>query len=451
MKKTKILSIIISAAAAVQSLSYFTASAEYYDDANLIISVFNEDEGGFYTENNDFMIVGSQKCAPGQAGAVFLDGFNTSESNPVELTNIAVDTRNTYTIIPSGKDQDGYHYSLDWKRAEPSFTFEDGKDQKIELYMKKFFFVINSEQLSSQTHSEEVLEDTGNVINSIYNVINSYDFMLLDSTQRVNAVDAVLEDLKLIGLVSNYNFNNDEKTMEFTYKCGITGTLRPAVFIGRGETIDDIKPPKKAEHDINCDGDFAVSDVISLQNWLVRNERAAYINYKAADLCPDGKIDVFDLVAAKKEIIGSSYSANDSENIGFELVEKKKRSFYIYYHQYAYTYIVRSLDELNEVTTVLDDKVDDIAGIDEDFFADKALVLHYTKNTSGSVNHFLDRIYSEGGVLKVDVSSTCPEIATCDMVYTRFAAAVEKSAVEGLTTDSPDIGSFPENTVYSDR
>lgn len=446
MKKAKVLSLIISAAAAVQSLSCFPTSAEYYDDANLIISVFNEDEGGFYTEDNDFMIVGSQKCVPGQAGAVFLDGFNTSEANPVELTNIGVDTRNTYTIIPSGKDQDGYHYTLDRKRAEPNFTFEDGKDQKVELYMKKFFFVINSEQLSTQTHSEKVIEETGNVIDSIYNVINSYDFMVLDSMKRVNAVDSVLEELQYEGLISEHSFNNEDKTMEFTYSCGITGTLRPAVFIGRGETIDDIKPPRKAYHDINCDGNFAVSDIISLQNWLVQNERAAYINYRAADLCPDGKIDVFDLVAAKKELINDK-----NENIAFELKEQVKQWQFKNEQLYDHTYIARSLNEFNSIISALDYEPVDIKGIDENFFNDKALVLSYKVEGSGCINHTINRIYSENGVLKMDISSTVPEVCTCDMVYTRFVAAVDKSAVEGLVTDAPDINSFHENTLYSYR
>ena len=283
MKKTKLTSLIIGTAIAAQSIACFTATAEYYDDANLIISVFNEDEGGFYTEDTSFMIVGSQQCAPGQAGAVYLGGFNTSEANPIELTNISIDTRNTYTILQVGKDLDGFNYHLDWKKSDPNFTFDDGQNKKLELCMKKNYFVINSEQISTMTHSEDVVNEVNAVINSIYSVINSYDFMVLDSIQRVNAVDAVLDNLQKNGLISEYSFNNEDKTVEFRYNCGITGTLRPCVFIGRGETIDDIQPPKKAEHDINCDGIFTISDIISLQNWLINNDRAAYICCKETD------------------------------------------------------------------------------------------------------------------------------------------------------------------------
>lgn len=448
MKKSKALSIIISAVAAFQSLSCFTASAEYYENATLFISVFNEDEGGFYTEDTSFMIVGSQQCPAGQAGAVFLDDFNTSEANPIEMTNIYIDTRNTYTVLDGGRDLDGYHYILDVNNSDKSFTFDEGPEKKIEIMMKKHFFIINSEQLSTLTHSEEVLEETGNVIKSVYNVINSYDFMVLDSRQRVNAVDAVLDDLQLVGLVSEHHFDNDEKTMEFTYKCGITGTLRPAVFIGRGETIDDIKPPQKAEHDINCDGNFAVSDIISLQNWLVRNERAAYINYKAADLCPDGKIDVFDLVAAKKELLNDHDT--EKESIDFELLDQIKSWHFTDEHNYDYTYIVRSMNELNSVVNTLDDPNDTIKNIDDSFFSDKALVLHYTKAGSGSVQHTLNGIYSENGILSAEVEYSCPQICTCDMVYTRFAASVDKNAVEGLVTDSPDITTFPSYQEIAD-
>ncbi|MCR5601236.1 MAG: dockerin type I repeat-containing protein [Ruminococcus sp.] len=440
MKKTKLLSLLTGSALAVQSLACLTASAEYYNNAKLFISVFNEDDGGFYTEDTDFMIVGSQQCSAGQAGAVFLDGFNTSEANPIEMTDIYIDTRNTYAVLDCGRDLDGYHYILDESNSDKNFTFDDGPEKKIELLMKKHFFIINSDQLSYLTHSEEVVNETGAVMTAIYNVINGYDYMMLDSVQRVNAVDAVLDDLQLVGLVSEHHFDNDEKTMEFTYNCGITGTLRPCVFLGRGDTIDDIKPPKKAEHDINCDGNFAVSDIISLQNWLVRNERAAYINFKAADLCPDGKIDVFDLVAAKKEILSDHDDEND--NISFDVVDQIKSTDFSNISLEDSTYIVRSMNELNTITSINDGKAADIAGIDDDFFNDKALVLAYKLSGSSGINNTLDRIYSEDGILKTEITSEIPEICTCDMAYTRISAAVDKSAVEGLVTDTNGISFY---------
>lgn len=449
MKKTKLTSLIISTAIAAQSIACFTATAEYYDDANLIISVFNEDEGGFYTEDTSFMIVGSQQCAPGQARAVYLGGFNTSEANPIELTNISIDTRNTYTILQVGKDLDGFNYHLDWKKSDPNFTFDDGQNKKLELCMKKNYFVINSEQISTMTHSEDVVNEVNAVINSIYSVINSYDFMVLDSIQRVNAVDAVLDNLQKNGLISEYSFNNEDKTVEFRYNCGITGTLRPCVFIGRGETIDDIQPPKKAEHDINCDGIFAISDIISLQNWLINNDRAAYINTQAADLCCDGKIDVFDLVAAKKQIIKDSSSEND--NIDFELKHQITSGNFSYLQMDEFTYIARSMNELNTLTYTLDGETADIEGIDENFFNDKALVLRYTVAGSSCARHTFDSIYSENGILKTKITTTYPEIMTCDMAYTRFVAAVDKTAVEGLTTDSPDISDLTGYAEFSDR
>lgn len=438
MKKARLLSLIIGTAITVQSLACFPTSAEYYDDAELIISIFNENEGGYYTEDTDFMIVGSRKCADGMAGAVFLDGFNTANVNPAEFTDLCIDTLSTYTVLPVGRDLDGYRYDIDMRECEPSFSFSDGKAQKVELLMKKNYFVINSEQLSTLTHSEEVIEETGAVINTLYSVINSHDFIALDSTQRVNAVDSLLEVLQQNELISEHSFNDDEKTMEFTYKCGITGTLRPCVFLGRGDNVDDIKPPKRADHDINCDGDFAVSDIISLQNWLVKNERAAYINFKAADLCPDGKIDVFDLIAAKKELINDQSSVNESGDISFDIIDQIKRNDFSNTHLEDSTYIIRSMSDLDSVTLLNEGKASDITGIDESFFNDKSLVLVYKVSGSSSITNTLDRIYSENGILKTEITSISPDICTCDMAYTRIAAAVDKSAVEGLVTASND-------------
>ena len=116
-----------------------------------------------------------------------------------------------------------------------------------------------------------------------------------------------------------------------------------------------------------------------------------------------------------------------------------------------FTYIARSMNELNTLTYTLDGETADIEGIDENFFNDKALVLRYTVAGSSCARHTFDSIYSENGILKTKITTTYPEIMTCDMAYTRFVAAVDKTAVEGLTTDSPDISDLTGYTEFSDR
>ena len=55
--------------------------------------------------------------------------------------------------------------------------------------------------------------------------------------------------------------------------------------------------------DVNADGDFNVADIVMLQKWLSADRNTELVNWKAGDLCEDGVIDVFDLVAMRRELL----------------------------------------------------------------------------------------------------------------------------------------------------
>lgn len=55
--------------------------------------------------------------------------------------------------------------------------------------------------------------------------------------------------------------------------------------------------------DINADGVFNISDVVLLQKWLLAVPDISLNDWKAADLCEDNKLDVFDLCLMKREMI----------------------------------------------------------------------------------------------------------------------------------------------------
>ena len=56
-------------------------------------------------------------------------------------------------------------------------------------------------------------------------------------------------------------------------------------------------------YDVNEDGIFTVADVVTLQNWLLADPNAKIENWKAADLCKDNRIDTYDLLLMKKELL----------------------------------------------------------------------------------------------------------------------------------------------------
>lgn len=57
--------------------------------------------------------------------------------------------------------------------------------------------------------------------------------------------------------------------------------------------------------DCNGDGDFNISDVVLLQKWLLSIPETNLYDWKAADLCKDNILDVFDLVMMKRKLIYS--------------------------------------------------------------------------------------------------------------------------------------------------
>ena len=55
--------------------------------------------------------------------------------------------------------------------------------------------------------------------------------------------------------------------------------------------------------DVNADGEFTVADVVLLQKWLLAVPNTDLPNWTAADLCKDGKLNVFDLCLMKRKLI----------------------------------------------------------------------------------------------------------------------------------------------------
>lgn len=68
-------------------------------------------------------------------------------------------------------------------------------------------------------------------------------------------------------------------------------------FESLGEAPDNIMG------DVNKDGIFNVSDVVLLQKWILAVPDTHLANWKAADICEDGRLDVFDLCLMKRMLI----------------------------------------------------------------------------------------------------------------------------------------------------
>ncbi len=66
------------------------------------------------------------------------------------------------------------------------------------------------------------------------------------------------------------------------------------------------EPPSGVKGDVNNDGEFNVSDVVLLQKWLLAVPDTELVNWRAADLCEDNKLNVFDLCLMKRELLNQT-------------------------------------------------------------------------------------------------------------------------------------------------
>lgn len=66
----------------------------------------------------------------------------------------------------------------------------------------------------------------------------------------------------------------------------------------------------KPSGDVNADGAFNISDVVLLQKWLLADPDTHLADWKAADMCEDNRLDVFDLCLMKHELLNKINAQN---------------------------------------------------------------------------------------------------------------------------------------------
>ncbi|MBR0511323.1 MAG: glycoside hydrolase family 9 protein [Ruminococcus sp.] len=66
-------------------------------------------------------------------------------------------------------------------------------------------------------------------------------------------------------------------------------------------------PAQPASGDVDASGEFNISDVVIFQKWLLGYKNYPIADWKAADFCADGKLDIFDLTHMKKELVKNSF------------------------------------------------------------------------------------------------------------------------------------------------
>ena len=61
--------------------------------------------------------------------------------------------------------------------------------------------------------------------------------------------------------------------------------------------------PERIRGDVNADGEFNAADLVTLNKWISCRDGSELADWKAGDLCEDGRIDIFDLCIMRKELV----------------------------------------------------------------------------------------------------------------------------------------------------
>lgn len=61
--------------------------------------------------------------------------------------------------------------------------------------------------------------------------------------------------------------------------------------------------PESVIGDVNMDGEFNISDIVIFQKWLLAVPDTELKDWRAADLCQDNRLDVFDLCLMRRELV----------------------------------------------------------------------------------------------------------------------------------------------------
>ena len=229
---------------AAETTGTVSQASEAAKTGTLTVTVYNEDEGGLYTDEHiSFMICGSpdQPGGPEMGGSTFLCDVTPSESNPFVLNDIDIVDNFKYNIVDSvSQDYDGYNYYIDHERSDRVFRFTENPNQDISIYMKKNYFVVNSDKsVTVATHGQDIFDNMGAVCGQAVKLINSDDFKALSTADRISKAKELMKSLSDEELIADYAFDEAENVMSFTYKHGtITGQLRPAVFEDKHKQLE---------------------------------------------------------------------------------------------------------------------------------------------------------------------------------------------------------------------
>ena len=192
--------------------------------------------------------------------------------------------------------------------------------------------------------------------------------------------------------------------------------------------------------DVNGDGSFNIADVVVFQKWLLNPKDNPLRNFRAADLCTDDRLDVFDLCLMKKKLMESIKNAPEVFH-EFE-AQYIRTDGYVEGAEYPQTKFIKSRSEIEsyieankdiyDLSSRKSDSAPDAAGFadavekyTDQWFESHKLLIVLVEDGSGSTRFNVSQV-SDRCVQLYRISDM---IGTCDMAEWHILIELDKDAV----------------------
>ena len=207
--------------------------------------------------------------------------------------------------------------------------------------------------------------------------------------------------------------------------------------VSESMTITPIEKTDFIKGDVNADGNFTVADVVMLQKWLLCVPDVTLANWKAADLCEDGVLNVFDLCMMKKELLRKADVKTE-----IEFISTDKLRDYGLDHEEWKGFIAFSNNDFEAIIKNNEGEYTQSI-LPEDVFNENAVLVVYSQIGASNKYSIIDDISISDNTIVVSSTTKEPTIATPDMSYRRYIYIVDKNAVS-----KECVFSFDDSSSY---
>lgn len=195
-------------------------------------------------------------------------------------------------FLPNGKDKN-YEY-IEYNQIKPdgygtlNLKFIDGSTGESFTETKgKFQLISNNDEVIKSWDASEGSEITIGDLSREY----TYEIRYIDDYHGDFPYDQQYK----------YEIDHDKGTSRFSF--GYNSELSYNVYLKKRCWGDPY-----LLGDVNSDNILNIADVVTFQKWLLGKPDTVLMNWRAADICKDDVLDVFDFCAMKKALIENSSS-----------------------------------------------------------------------------------------------------------------------------------------------